>query len=183
MGMPATQAYWTVDQLRALPDDGRRYEVVHGELLVSPGPTLPHQEIVARIFERLRAHLRAHGGGHAFFAPTSIRGSATTEVQPDVLVLKPGVRLDGKWANLEELLLAIEVLSPSTARADRFPKRRLFQEVGVPHYWIVDQATGLVEVWTPDATFPVVERIELTWRARDDAEPLDIPLGELFAPL
>ncbi len=183
MGMPAAQAYWTVDEMRALPDDGRRYEVVHGELLVSPGPTLPHQEIAGRLYRRLSDYLDAFGGGHCFIAPTSVRGSATTEVQPDVLVLKPGARLDAKWANLTDLLLAIEVVSPSTARADRFVKRRLFQEAGLPTYWIVDPGESLVEIWTPRDMTPLLERAALTWRASDDARALIIPIAELFAPL
>lgn len=183
MGMPATQAYWTVDQVRALPNDGRRYEVVHGELLVSPGPTLPHQEIAGRLYRRFCDHLDAFGGGHCFIAPTSVRGSTTTEVQPDVLVLRPGARLDAKWAKLTDLLLAIEVLSPSTSRADRFTKRRLFQEAGVPTYWIVDQSAGFVEVWTPEAETPELVRTALTWRTSESAPPLTIPIAELFAPL
>jgi len=76
-------------------------------------------------------------------------------VQPDVFVV---VTLDeartGDWSRLRSLLLLIEVLSPSTTRADRFTKRRRYQEAGVPLYWVVDGTEEHVEVWTPDVRVP-----------------------------
>jgi Uma2 family endonuclease len=74
----------------------------------------------------------------------------------------------------------VEVLSPSTARADRFTKRRLYQAQGVGTYWIVDADAGTVEVWTPEAAFPVGERERVTWHPTGAGEPLVIELAELF---
>jgi Uma2 family endonuclease len=74
----------------------------------------------------------------------------------------------------------VEVLSPSTVDQDRFTKRRLYQEVGVPLYWLVDADSRTVEVWTPEADFPVVEDREITWQPAGAAEPLVIHLAELF---
>jgi len=178
MGMAVT--YYTADLVRALPDDGRRYEVVHGELLVTPAPRAWHQEIIARLFEQVRGYLRGEPVGHALLSPADISWSDDTLVQPDVFVvpLEEARTLD--WRQMKTLLLAVEVLSPSTARADRFTKRRLYQEVGVPTYWIVDPDRRCVEVWTPEAAFPAVEWEAVTWRPAGADEALTIRLEELF---
>jgi Uma2 family endonuclease len=178
MGMAVT--YYTADLVRALPDDGRRYEVVHGELLVTPAPRAWHQEIVTRLLVALRDYLTRHPAGHVLPSPADISWSNDTLVQPDVFVvaLEEARTLD--WRQMKTLLLAIEVLSPSTTRADRFTKRRLYQEVGVPTYWIVDPDRRCVEVWTPEATFPAVEWEAATWHPAGADQPLTARLEELF---
>jgi Uma2 family endonuclease len=181
MGMAVT--YYTADMVRALPDDGRRYEVVHGELLVTPAPRAWHQEVVERIGRALADYVRAVGVGHHFRSPADISWSDDTLVQPDVFVvpLEEARTLD--WAQMKTLLLAVEVLSPSTARADRFTKRRLYQEVGVPAYWIVDPERRCVEVWSPVAAFPVVEWAVVSWRPAGASEVFTLRLEELFRPI
>lgn len=76
-----------------------------------------------------------------------------------------------------------EVLSLSTARYDRLTKRRLCQEVGVPVYWIVDGESSLVEVWTPDAAYPQIERDQVIWHPAGTQSPFTLHLAELFRPL
>lgn len=71
----------------------------------------------------------------------------------------------------------------STARADRFTKRRLYQEGGVPCYWIVDPDAQCVEVWTPQGAFPAVECEAVVWTPLGATEPLTLQLGELFRPI
>jgi Uma2 family endonuclease len=182
MGM-AAPTYYTADMVRALPDDGQRYELVHGELLVTPAPRAWHQEIVARLFEQLRAFVRDRAIGHVLMSPADISWADDTLVQPDVFVVDLAEARTLDWTRMKTLLLAVEVLSPSTARADRFTKRRLYQEVGVRTYWIVDPERRCVEVWTPDATFPVVKWDAVTWQPLGAAEPLRVLLGELFKPI
>jgi Uma2 family endonuclease len=178
MGMAVT--YYTADLVRALPDDGRRYEVVHGELLVTPAPRAWHQEIVGRLFEQVRGYLRRESVGHAILSPADISWSDDTLVQPDMFVVAIEEARTLDWRRMKTLLLAVEVLSPSTARADRFTKRRLYQEVGVPTYWIVDPDRRCVEVWTPEAAFPAVEWEAVTWRPAGADEELTLRLEELF---
>lgn len=101
-------------------------------------------------------------------------------VVPDVLVADRDEARTMDWDQVRRLLLVVEVLSPSTADHDRFTKRRLDQEVGVPLYWMVDADTQTVEVWTPDAYFPVVEHEEITWHPAGAREPLVVRLTELF---
>lgn len=87
------------------------------------------------------------------------------------------------WTRMRTLRLAVEVLSPSSARADRFPKRRLYQERRVPTSWVVDPDARLVEVWTPEATFPTVEPERVAWHPAGATEPLVVQVTELFRPV
>ena len=80
-------------------------------------------------------------------------------------------------------MLIAEVLSPSTARNDRFLKRRRYQKAGVPLYWIVDGDVHQVEVWTPDVHFPTIERERLVWHPTGATQPFTLELAELFRPI
>jgi Uma2 family endonuclease len=179
MGM-AAPVYYTAEMVRALPDDGNRYEAVHGELLVTPAPWLWHQEVAGRLYEELRAYLRSQPVGHVLASPADISWSSDTLVQPDIFVADLAEVRTLDWSKVKQLLLAIEVLSPTTARYDRFTKRRLYQEVGVPVYWIVDPDEKLVEVWTPDDALPVTNSRTVTWHPAGAADPLTIQLVDLF---
>lgn len=183
MGMVAP-VYYSADMVRALPDDGNRYEVVHGELLMTPAPRVWHQEVVGRLWLALRAYVSARATHlHVFAAPADISWSDDTLVQPDVFVvpLEQARTLD--WSQMHELLLVAEVLSPASARGDRFTKRRLYQERRVAQYWLVDGDERLVEVWTPDAQRPVIEREQLVWRPAAATSPFTLLLEDLFRPL
>jgi Uma2 family endonuclease len=75
------------------------------------------------------------------------------------------------------------VLSPSSHRADRFAKRRWYQEAGVPRYWVVDADTHAIEVWTPEVHFPTIERERLVWQPPHATTAFELPLVELFRPI
>jgi Uma2 family endonuclease len=175
--------YCSADMARAFPDDGNRYETVFGELLVSPSPRAWHQEVVARLMEALRDYLRAHPVGHALMSPADISWGPDTLVQPDIFVVPVEQARTMEWSRMRDLLLVVEVLSPATAHADRFTKRRLYQEQGVPLYWIVDPDAGVIECWTPDARFPLVERERIEWAPTGASAPLLVDLAALFRPL
>ncbi len=182
MGMVAP-AYYTADMVRALPEDGNRYETVHGELLVTPAPRLWHQEIVGRLSHQLRGYLEEHPVGHVLASPADISWSSDTLVQPDLFVADSAEVRTLDWNNVKSLQLVIEVLSPTTTRYDRFTKRRLYQEVGVPVYWIVDPEDRAVEVWTPHATLPRVEREDVIWDPEEASQPFVLVLSDLFRPI
>jgi len=182
MGM-AAPTYFTAEMVRALPDDGQRYEVVHGELLVTPSPRLWHQEIVGRLAFAIRTYLTREPVGHALASPADISFAPDTLVQPDVFVVPLDQARTLKWTEIRRLLLVVEVLSPSSARADRFTKRRWYQEAGVPVYWLVDADAQAVEVWTPEARSPALERERLTWEPEGARQPFVLELGELFKPI
>lgn len=178
----AINRLWTVDEVRALPDDGMRYEVVDGQLLVTPAPSWTHGEAVQELQYRLHAWLRKVGIGHVKVAPADVVLGPRTLVQPDLFVvpLVNGRRPDD-WTEAGRMLLAVEVLSPGTARRDRIVKRELYQRTDVPEYWIVDLDTRAIERWRAGELHAelLAERIE--WRPEGVEEPLVIDLAEYFA--
>ncbi len=182
MGMPQSVTRWTAEMVRALPDDGKRYEVVDGHLLVTPSPSYPHQRAALELAVLLREYVRAPRLGEVLLSPADIELDPESMVQPDVFVqgLVEG-RLARGWNSGASLLLVVEVLSPSTARADRTTKRRRFQRAGVPEYWIVDADARTIERWRPQDERPEVLSESITWSPSPGSEPLTIDLAALFA--
>lgn len=180
MAMSLAQNDWTVERLRELPDDGNRYEVIDGVLLVSPSPSAVHQRAVGKL-HLLLAPYAAQVGMEVFVAPSAITWSPRTEVQPDLLAvpLEDG-RLVERFEDVKELALVVEVLSPSTTRTDRWTKRREYQRRGVGEYWIVDTASRNVERWRPGDEEPEILFETLVWHPRDDVAALSIDLVALF---
>ena len=180
MSMPAA-LYYSAEMVRALPDDGNRYETVHGELLVSPSPRLSHQLALQRLAFVIGTYLHGAGIEGMFCVDADISWSADTLVQPDLFVADPEeLRHAQDWSDIRTLHLVVEILSPSSVKADRFTKRRLYQEQRIPTYWIVDIDNAQVEVWVPDALFPVVERERLIWRHPAAAAECVVDLPKLF---
>lgn len=179
MGM-AAPAYWTADMVRALPDDGNRYEVVYGELLVTPAPRPWHEVLVVRLIARLADYLGRERVGVVLGSRADISWDEASLVQPDVFVVDVVQARTLTWARFQNLLLVAEVLSPSSVKSDRFLKRRRYQEAGVPLYWIVDGDERQVEVWTPDARFPAFERDRLRWLPDGARSPFVLELADLF---
>lgn len=127
-------AVLTEDDLATMPDDGHRYELLDGTLLVSPAPTEGHQTCVTSLVVVLRAARRP--GQKVLVAPFDVRLSRSTVLEPDLLVAR---KSDITPARLEgPPLLAVEVLSPSTRHIDLGAKRLAYEAAGVPAYWLVD---------------------------------------------
>jgi Uma2 family endonuclease len=132
--MPRESRDWTVADLDLLPDDGLQYELLDGLLLVSPAPVLLHQAIVGSLYLDLRGACPPEL--KVYFAPVDWRPDDRTSLQPDLLVVR---RTDRGVENIRKpLLLAVEVLSPSTRRKDLVLKRSKYEECAVASYWIVD---------------------------------------------
>jgi len=180
MVMLLEPTYYTAEMVRALPDDGQRYELVWGELLVSPSPRGRHQRVVGRLFLKIAPYCSAIGTCEAWLSPADISWGDDTLVQPDIFVVPTHESEAGDWTAMQHLMLVVEVLSPSTARHDRFAKRALYQHQNIPVVWLVDIDRLQVEVWTPDDQRPTNVRDQLTWRADANHEPLVIDLAELF---
>jgi Uma2 family endonuclease len=177
MVMPRTD-HFTAADLATLPDDGQRYEVIDGELFVTPAPGGRHQLIVTRLMGFLLPYLSAGGlQDQLLTSPADITLAVDTLVEPDLLVADTTsfVR-SGKWTDVTTLFLVIEIVSPSTARTDRTLKRRAYQQHGVPRYWIVDPDQRQVEVWTPGAQAAAIERERVAWQhpALEDACMIDL---------
>ena len=179
--MPATQTHWTVDMVHALPDDGKRYEIIDGELLVSPGQSLDHQQTAFALAVRLRSYLENHRVAHVFMARLDVIFDPRTLVQPDVLVLplykgrRPRTREEAG-----KPLLTVEILSPGSARTDRVRKRALYQREGVPEYWIVDADARVIERWRPKDSRPEILADRIAWHPEGAIEPMTIELGQFW---
>ena len=181
MGMPLQRTDWTVAMLGELPDDGNRYETIDGELFVTPAPSIVHQRALSKLFQ-LIAPYAERLGLDPFVAPTAVTFSERREVQPDVLVLPrmPNGRRVSRFEDVGVLLLAVEILSPSSLRTDRDEKRWLYQDERVPVYWIVDIDSRVIEQWTPAATQPELFTTSLAWQPVAEREALLINVEQYF---
>lgn len=149
---------FTVDDLAGMPDDGRRYELVDGALIVTPAPHPFHQITSASLFDRVSNAQPAEL--LTLYAPFDVRVSEFTQLQPDLLVIR--------WADLDEdgyhgtPLLVVEVLSPSTRKYDQLLKLPSYAEAGIPSYWIIDPSadapTLTVYELRTDGPAPTYER-------------------------
>lgn len=183
MSIPTPVRRYTVDEAYAFPADGNRYEVVHGELLVTPAPRSIHQVVVAQFLFRLEHYLAPLGFERTLLpGPADIFWGNDVWVQPDLLVVVPE-EISSDWHTFKTLRLVVEVLSPSSARGDRLVKRRAYQENGVATFWVVDAERRVVEVWHPADEVPELVTDELRWRVSTDAPECVIPLGEVWAAL
>lgn len=124
MPMVLPAAYVTADMVRAMPNDGQRYELVWGELLVNPAPRPAHQRLVLRLGTALSTYCDTVGIVEAMLSPADITWSDDTLVQPDLFVVPRTEAASGDWRRVRTLLLVIEVLSPGTARHGTAHSRR-----------------------------------------------------------
>src|SRR6266498_1255191 len=137
---------FTVDDLEGMPDDGNRYELIDGTLIVSPAPGRRHQTVVGELFVALRA--ACPHDMQALVAPFGVRPSLITELQPDVLV--------GRDEDFTEKilpaapLLAVEVFSPSSRLNDLNTKKAAYQRFGVQSYWVIDPEEPKLIAWELD---------------------------------
>ena len=181
MGMSEPQGTWTADEIQRLPDDGWRYEVIDGDLFMTAAPSFRHQYAADEVLALLLPYCKAVRL-QAVSAPAAVRFAVCTEVQPDVLALP--LTHDGRrpeqFSDVGRLTLAVEIVSPSSARTDRFRKRRLYQEKGVPEYWVVDTDARVVERWRPAGVEAEVLRDVLEWRPVAEHASLAIDLIEYF---
>jgi Uma2 family endonuclease len=173
---------WTVDDLAGMPDDGQRYEVIDGELFVTPAPALRHQGAILRLALLIAPYVDSHAIGQLVVAPADVTFSRRRSVQPDLFVAP---LVNGKQprhsSDIRALLLAVEVLSPSSVRADRVVKRSMYRDQGVPEYWVIDLDARAVERSTPLDSAVDVEKDSLTWHPVGAPAPLIIDLRRYFA--
>ena len=182
MAMPALEKIWTADDLQQMPDDGRRYEIIDGGLFVSPSPSWRHQKAVLRLAIRPTSYLDQHRVACVGHAPADITFSNLRLVQPDLFVVPlSNGRGPETLSDIKHLLLAAEVLSPSTARLDRVDKRRLYRDLQVNEYWIVDLDSRTFERTTPDETRPEILDEFMEWLPPGATESLNSNLREYFA--
>lgn len=181
MAAPATKE-WTYEMLKALPEDGSRYEIIDGELVVSAAPAWNHQEVVWRLAVTIDPYLNQSGALYGVIAPADVILADGNVVQPDLFVVP---LVEGKkprtFEDARSILLAVEVLSPSTARMDRVTKRALYQRFNVAEYWIIDADSRLVERWRPGDTRPEVLSEFIEWQPSPRVPAFRLDLVDFFA--
>ena len=186
MAMPAIQRRWTASDARALTSEEQpwpRYEVIDGELLVTPAPRSVHQVAVVLLVTLLDACLELEPVGLALVSPSDLELCPGTLTQPDVFVVprETTIASEGlQWPDVRSLLLAVEVLSPSSQRTDRVRRRDFYLENGVEEYWIVDLEARVIERWRQAQETPELLRDRIDWAPRGRAV-LSIDLPEFFS--
>jgi Uma2 family endonuclease len=165
---------WTVADLEALPDDGFRYELLDGMLLVTPAPVPLHQRVSRKLLRLLEDG--CPDSMEVFHAPLDWQPDLRTSLEPDLLVVR---NEDVGPKNVQApLVLAVEVLSPTTRRKDRLLKRSRYEEGGVASYWIVDpEEPSLLVLDLVDGHY--VTSVEVTGDERAD---LTVPFGIQVTP-
>ncbi len=177
---------WTYAEFARLPDDGNRYEVIAGELEVTPSPRPKHQDLIGGLAEVMRPFVRRHELGRVYPGPIDVLFAEGDYLVPDLVFVRRerlGIVTDRGVEAAPDLV--VEVLSPSTALRDRTIKRERYAHYGVPEYWIIDSDRQRVEVnrLQEDADRPVIIRDRLTWQPVADGPVLELNVAELFADL
>jgi Uma2 family endonuclease len=175
---PATKQ-WTLDELHSLPDDGNKYELIHGELFVTPAPAPTHESVLVLLRRSLEPYVAANDLGFVF-SPRSVVRVGESEVEPDLMVRRKPSPVPRDWARWPLPSLVIEVISPTTRRRDRMHKRDFYLEIGVPEYWIVDTRAREVRIVKREAEDDVASET-LLWSPIPTAAPLRIDVQALFA--
>lgn len=139
---------WTYEEYSRLEDE-QRFEIINGELLMSPAPDLWHQNWVGELYSILRDHIHATRLGKVFLSPVDVVLDPENIVQPDIVfIATPNEGIIQRRAIFGTPELLVEIISPSTVRRDRYVKRELYARFGVKEYWIGDPANKCLEILT-----------------------------------
>ncbi len=172
---PAADTRLTYDDFLLFPDDGKRHELINGVHYVTPSPRLRHQDLVGRLYVAITARLVEHPtAGRVFLSPVDVVLSFHDIVVPDLIFIagdQTGIMTEKNIQGAPALV--VEVLSKSTRKRDTQIKRRLFEQVGVREYWLVDPELDTVQVFRPTAEGRLARVEELT---AEDGGTLATPL-------
>ncbi len=168
-----------------MPEDGKRYEAIEGELYVTPAPSFRHQRVSLKLALALHRLLEEPGHGIIAAAPVGVEFAESQEgVQPDLIFVSNARRRRVAEEGIRGAPdLVVEILSPGTAERDRTVKKKLYQRQGVAQYWIVDPDGDSVEVWDFESSAgrPTrhLDRLPVRFGTQNLGE---IQLAEIFAP-
>lgn len=178
MAMPLVLPRYTVDDLDSFPDDGNRYELLDGVLLVTPAPLPPHEVVV----ERLRDHLvRAVAGRAHVFTRGAVRLPPRNHLEPDLLVIPLADRIPRRWSEVRDYWLAVEVSGRGSRVYDRDLKHAAYRALGAREVWRADLGDRSVAVTRPGHAEIEILRERLDWRPPVAGLATSIDLHEVFA--
>jgi Uma2 family endonuclease len=181
MALAVRPARWTLEQKHRLPDDGNKYELVRGQLFVTPPPTNAHETISA-ILNALLAPFVADNELGLVYRPKAVVRFEGSEVEPDLFVRQrhPSQRGDDTdWDTAPTPILVVEILSPVTRRRDLLAKRQLYLDAGVAEYWIIDPDDRSITVVRPGMADEITVD-QLRWRPAGATVPLTLDVNRLF---
>jgi Uma2 family endonuclease len=146
----ALNARLTYDDYAAIPSDGQTYQIIDGEVYVTPAPSPFHQRASKRLQRQLEAYFEDTGRGEVFNAPIDLILSTHDVMQPDLVVVSDPASVTRRAIEAPPMLV-VEVLSPSSERMDRQIKARRLAAFGVPHYWVLDPEERTLECYELEA--------------------------------
>jgi Uma2 family endonuclease len=177
---------WTRAEVDRLVDERPeltpRYELVDGELLVTPAPSRRHQRIVLRLAFMLQPYLVQYRIGEIVLGPGELALDPDERYEPDLMVVPA---IDGKLPPADaapaHAMLVCEVLSPGSLRHDRVTKRKAFQRHAIPEYWVIDPGAQVFEVWRRHDERPAMVDGRLTWQPGNVPAAFAIDVPAFFA--
>ncbi len=184
MTMPASVIVptYTIEDLDHFPDDGNRYELLDGVLLVTPAPLPPHQVVIGRLLGAIANYIQSTGRAHVV-SPGAVEIAPKTHLEPDILVFPADQPLDRKWAAIHDWWLAVEVFSESSRIYDREFKRNAYLAMGVAEVWLVDWWDEAIYISRPGEPPDLRFTKQLSWHPVAMERPLEIDLSGIFRGL
>ncbi len=184
--MPASARTWTVEEVREMQEEDRawpRYELIDGELIVTPGPEIIHAEAFGDLLFALGQYLKGQRGAKVLFSSSDLELVPGSLVQPDVFVYPRSTEHRVReWNDIKRLLVAIEITSATTGQVDRGIKRRFYARSGVvAEYWVVDVDARVIERTRGGAEQPEILDRTLEWHFDGASEPFVLDVQAFFA--
>jgi Uma2 family endonuclease len=179
MHMAIKTGRWTLEEMHALPEDGNIYELIDGELLVSPAPAPRHEGPTARLSAILTPYVAHHHLGFVYRPQAVFRIGREVEVEPDLQV-RAELDEEKDWEYQPLPILVVEVHSPRSRKVDLTKKRDVYLRAGIPEYWTVDPEAKTVTVHRRDRE-PEVVTADLTWLPPRVSEVLRFDVTTLWA--
>jgi Uma2 family endonuclease len=174
---------YTYEDYLKLPDDGNRYEILNGELIMTAAPYIPHQRICGKLFIELTNFITKNNIGEVFIAPCDVFFDEKNVYQPDIIFISSenkNIIIEANIKGSPDLL--IEIISPSTAYYDLFEKKEIYEKFGVKEYWIIDPQKHWIEIYTlKQNKYSLFSRIEKKGKIKSSLlKKLDIDASKLF---
>lgn len=182
MAMPVPVPSYAIDDLERFPNDGNRYELLDGHLLVTPAPLPSHQVVISRLQAELMGYVQAPGAA-LVVGPGAVEIAPKTHLEPDILVFPTDQPLGRKWNAIGNWWLAVEVFSESSVIYDRDFKRNAYLAMGVAEVWLVDWLEEVVYVSRPGEPIDVPHRDALIWHPAAMEYPKQLQLAGVFQDL
>ena len=175
---------FTYDDYAKLPDDGNRYEIIEGDLVMTPAPKTGHQRISRRLLVQLTLFVEKHQLGEVFDAPCDVVFSPENTVQPDIFFISTKQEKLITEDNIQGAPdLIIEILSPTTAYYDLVEKKEIYEKFGVKEYWIVDTKKKRIELHgLQEGKYQLLQKEEKSGEISSELLPgFEVDVKKIFA--